>query len=110
MFVWKPIKLVRDNLGELGLKDPEVKLEAVTVDECRRMLRAKLAEECHEYQEDRSPEELVDIIEACFALGAHEHGIAPSDLLALVDAKREEKGGFWDGIGLFVKVTIDREN
>lgn len=101
---WKPIKLVRDKLAERGLKDPEVKCEPVETEDLGRMLRDKLAEECHEYQEDRTPEELADIIEACFALASHEHGVPPGMLLELVSAKREEKGGFVNGIGLFVKV------
>jgi predicted house-cleaning noncanonical NTP pyrophosphatase (MazG superfamily) len=101
-FVWKSLKLLRDGYSDNG--GEEVMIAPVAPEVRGRMLRAKLAEEVQEYLEDRTPEELVDIIEACIGLAFHEHDMVTDELVELGRRKRDEKGGFAECLGLFVKV------
>jgi len=96
------IKLVRDVIPT-RVKSGE--WYYITVPESKRgkFLRKKLIEEVSEYLEDRTLEELADIFEVCVALAVHEHSVGASDLLAIADSKRDEKGGFADLLAIEIR-------
>ena len=91
----KMLKLVRDRIPEL-IKSGRWFYESVHHRPLNpeKWLRHKLMEEVSEYLEDRTAEELADIIEVCFAIGVHIHGITPSELLQVAQIKRDERGGY----------------
>ena len=62
-------------------------------------MEAKLNEEVNEFLEDKHLEELADIMEVLFGL-ADSLGYSEEKLLKARDKKKEERGGFKDGIVL----------
>lgn len=95
------VKIVRDKAG----RDSDVVVydRILDRDQFLRGLRAKLSEEVHEYLEDRSAEELADILEVVTDLARFEHGLSAAGLQDLADKKFAEKGGFVGWTGLFLK-------
>lgn len=96
------IKIVRDEIPEI-IPVPLVGRYELLAQRGRpvhhhidKWLRHKLMEEVSEYLEDRNMEELGDIIEAVFACAVHIHGISPTDLLDIVEKKRDKRGGYKD--------------
>jgi|SRR5580698_7536752 predicted house-cleaning noncanonical NTP pyrophosphatase (MazG superfamily) len=95
------VKLVRDHVAEL-LPDLAVTFAKVDSQEVlRQLLRAKLIEEAAEYLRNPSLEELADIQEALYALCAIDLGKGIGDLEEETEAKRKERGGYMDGIGMY---------
>ncbi|AQR96506.1 nucleoside triphosphate pyrophosphohydrolase [Clostridium saccharoperbutylacetonicum] len=93
-------KLVRDKIPEIIKADGrECETAIVTGDEKYKLLEAKLLEEANEFLEDKNIEELADVMEVLFGL-ADSLGYSEEDLLKARDKKREERGGFKEGIVL----------
>ncbi len=100
-------KLVRDKIPDIIRacgEEPRVRvLEDAEYIDC---LEAKLDEEVGEYHKDKNADELADILEVLFALGAHL-GVSEVELLALRNEKRQKRGGFSKRIFLMSKETVD---
>jgi predicted RNase H-like nuclease/predicted house-cleaning noncanonical NTP pyrophosphatase (MazG superfamily) len=93
-------KLVRDKIPEI-IKAQGRECEIVIADkqEKYKLLEAKLKEEVNEFLEDKNLEELADVMEVLFGL-AEALGYSEEELLKARDKKREERGGFKEGIVL----------
>lgn len=93
-------KLVRDKIPEIIKADGRECDTAIVVgDEKYMLLEAKLQEEVNEFLEDKNLEELADVMEVLFGL-AEALGYSEEDILKARDKKREERGGFKEGIVL----------
>lgn len=93
-------KLVRDKIPEIiKASGKECDIEIAPKEERYSLLENKLQEEVGEFLEDKNLEELADIMEVLFGL-AHVLGYSEEDLLKMRDKKREERGGFKEGIVL----------
>lgn len=95
-------KLVRDNIPNIicaSGKTPRIKV--INGDELIDALNLKLVEELAEYQTEvdstKSVEELADMYEVIIAL-AKAKGCSLEAFLAIASKKREQNGGFDDGI------------
>ncbi|MDY6769388.1 MAG: hypothetical protein SVU88_00280, partial [Candidatus Nanohaloarchaea archaeon] len=93
-------KLVRDRIPQRIEDDGGTPVvEQVSDGELQDALADKLVEEAREFREDRDPDELADVLEVlreCLAV----EDISWRDLEQLRQAKREERGGFDDGMVL----------
>lgn len=93
-------KLVRDKIPEIIRADgKECEIRIVEGKEKIQLLEKKLNEEVNEFFEDNNLEELADVMEVLFGL-AKELGYSESDLMKKREEKKEERGGFEDGIKL----------
>lgn len=87
-------KLVRDKIGKIIEASGRVaKTRILDDDEYKTELEKKLSEEVSEYQNDKTPEELCDILEVVFAL-AKTHGIGRDELEKMRKSKADERGAF----------------
>jgi predicted house-cleaning noncanonical NTP pyrophosphatase (MazG superfamily) len=68
-------------------------------EEHAEFLEKKLHEEVNEFIEDKNLDELADIMEVVFGL-AKNSGYSEEDLNRKRDEKKEERGGFEEGIVL----------
>lgn len=90
-------KLVRDHIPDIiraAGKLPE--LREADPSELQELLVRKLVEEVDEFLEDRTMEELVDILEVVRAIAAGQ-GVNHQELEALRERKHAERGGFTVG-------------
>lgn len=97
------VKLVRDRVGQF-LGDTTVSYDRVAEVDYGRLLEDKLLEETVEYIRDPSLAELADVYEVVRALAEHRHhnlGTVASEAAA----KRQERGGFSQGVGMWVQTT-----
>ena len=93
-------KLVRDKIPEvIKATGKECDFEIAPKEERYKLLEAKLNEEVNEFLEDKNLEELADVMEVLFGL-ADSLGYSEEELLKARDKKREERGGFKEGIVL----------
>lgn len=94
-------KLVRDRIPEIIEKDGKL-CEYKTVDGLayRKALDKKLKEECYEWLNTKSVDELCDIIEVCIALADEYHDMYESTLLYRMQEKRKNRGAFRNRIFL----------
>lgn len=93
-------KLVRDKIPEIIKADGKTyEIEVVSEKKKYILLEEKLKEEVNEFLEDKNIEELADVMEVLFGL-ADSLGYSEEDLLKARDKKKEERGGFKDGIVL----------
>lgn len=93
-------KLVRDKIPEIIKADGrECEVEIVSAEEKYILLEEKLKEEVNEFLEDKNLEELADVMEVLFGL-ADSLGYSEENLIKARDKKREERGGFKEGIVL----------
>lgn len=87
-------KLVRDKIPEIlegkGIKYTTATLSDEAYLDC---LDSKLFEEVTEYDMDKTQEEIADVLEVLMAI-ADARGYKWSDILAIQEKKREERGGF----------------
>lgn len=93
-------KLIRDKIPEIieeAGKDYE--LDTVEEEDYKQALEKKLQEEVDEYKEENSLEELADIMEVIDAL-IDCHGITWKELEDLRKQKKQERGGFEQGLFL----------
>ena len=87
-------KLVRDLIPDIVRRDgPTPIVEQAPPAEFGERLVAKLREEVEEFAASGEVDELVDVMEACFAAAARL-GVTPKALGELARAKRERRGGF----------------
>lgn len=93
-------KLVRDRIPEIIEKDGRT-CETIKVnrEEHYQRLKEKLMEEVTEFIQDENVEELADIYEVIAALSEFV-GKGEEELMQVRDKKREERGGFREGIVL----------
>ena len=94
-------KLVRDKIPEIIEADGrkcDVRIVS-NKDELYYLLAKKLHEEVDEFIEDKNLEELADIMEVLFGL-AKNLGYSEEDLLNKREQKRQERGGFSEGVVL----------
>lgn len=95
-------KLVRDKIPEIIMADGKQPITRILDDnEYLEELDAKLNEEIAEYQEDKSIEEMADVLEVLFAI-CEARGHSIDELMEVREAKREKRGGFeqkifWSG-------------
>ncbi len=93
-------KLVRDRIPELIADNGEhAEYRHVTGEEHLQALFAKLAEECSEFEQERSVEELADLLEVVRSLAiltGHDFG----DVVDVATEKRSTHGGLLDGVYL----------
>lgn len=87
-------KLVRDLIPEIiAAKGQEAKTHIAEREEYEQKLREKLQEEVLEFMESGTPEELADILEVVYALGAVA-GVDMAQLENIRKKKADERGGF----------------
>lgn len=93
-------KLVRDKIPEV-IKKSGKKCDYIITEkeDYLDLLITKLDEEINEFREDKNLEELADIMEVLFGL-ASSLGFSEEDLIRKREEKREERGGFKEGIVL----------
>lgn len=96
------VKLVRDGVEKFLDGNPTIEYRPIPV---RSMfiaeLRKKLLEEGAEYLLNPSVGELADCLEAVRGLAEHDLGVGMAAVEAEADAKRAERGGFDEGIGMW---------
>lgn len=95
-------KLVRDKIPQIIIADGKKPITRILTDEEYLIeLDKKLNEEIAEYQEDKSIEEMADVLEVLFAI-CEARGHSVEELMEVRSAKREKRGGFeqkifWSG-------------
>ena len=93
-------KLVRDKIPEIIIKSGKsCVVQRARTEEKAELLKAKLQEEVKEFLEENNIEELADIMEVLFGL-ANSLGYSEEDLIRKREEKKEERGGFKEGIVL----------
>lgn len=93
-------KLVRDKIPMLIRNSGEKPVVRILEEEeYRHCLEAKLDEEVAEFHEDRTAEELADILEVVYAL-AEAIGCTKDALLRCYEKKHLERGGFRERVFL----------
>lgn len=91
-------KLVRDRIPEIIKKAGKKPIvEILSKEDYLVELDKKLNEEVAEYQEDKSIEEMADVLEVLFLI-CEARGYSVEELVRVRDSKREERGGFRDRI------------
>ena len=98
-------KLVRDKIPEIIENSGKKAITTVLNDEeYLTELDRKLNEECAEYQQDKSIEELADMLEVIYAITL-ARGYSVGELEQVRREKTEKRGGFNDRI--FLKEVIE---
>lgn len=93
-------KLVRDKIPQVIEEDGRrCETSIVSKEQLLPLLEEKLKEEVNEFMQDRNLEELADIMEVVFGL-AENLGYSEEDLLKKREEKKEERGGFKEGVFL----------
>ena len=93
-------KLIRDNIpGIIRAGGKECTVETVKGEELIKLLNEKLQEEVDEYITSNDIEELADITEVIYSILCNR-GIAIEELEIIRLKKKEERGGFSEGIKL----------
>lgn len=101
-------KLVRDKIPEIIMKSGKTCLmEVLDNDKYVDLLDKKLFEEMLEYHQDKSIEELADIVEVIYAI-AKSRGLSVEEFEKIRNKKADEKGGFDKKI-LLKSVTYEEE-
>lgn len=87
-------KLVRDRIPEIIEKDGhKAKFRTLSEKEYIAALDKKLQEELKEYQEDKSIEEMADVLEVLYAI-CYARGYTIEELETKRKEKNSERGGF----------------
>ena len=98
-------KLVRDRIVEsIKNQGDEPVYRVLDDEEYEVLLEKKMDEEVSEYHQDKTLEELADIIEVVLSLCAAK-GYSTNELIQIYKKKHEEKGGFKDKIYLVSKIV-----
>ncbi|AJA49161.1 hypothetical protein CPAST_c30950 [Clostridium pasteurianum DSM 525 = ATCC 6013] len=93
-------KLVRDKIPQIiEASGKKFETRAASKEEQAELLEKKLQEEVNEFIEDKNLEELADVMEVLFGL-AKNLGYSEEDLVKERLEKREERGGFDEGVVL----------
>ena len=93
-------KLVRDKIPQI-IKSHGQNPQTRTLDDVEYItcLEAKLDEEVQEYHQDKTIEELADILEVVYAL-AEGNGHSKEELMTVYQKKHDLRGGFQDRVFL----------
>ena len=87
-------KAVRDRIPEIIQKDGHsCNVKKLSDEEFLEHLERKISEEVAEYQSDKNPEELADILEVIYRV-AQLKGVSKEELEKIRIKKSEERGGF----------------
>ena len=87
-------KAIRDKIPEIIQKDGHsCNVETLSDEKFLEQLEKKLSEEVTEYQNDKNPEELADILEVIYRV-AQLKGVSKEELEKIRIKKSEERGGF----------------
>ena len=87
-------KAIRDKIPEIIQKDGHsCSVKTLSNEEFLEHLEKKLSEEVAEYQNDKNPEELADILEVIYRI-AQLKGVSKEELEKIRIKKSEERGGF----------------
>ncbi len=87
-------KAVRDKIPEIIEKSGHsCNVKTLSDDQFLLEIEKKLSEEVSEYQKDKNPEELADILEVIYRI-AKLKGISKEDLEKIRIKKVKERGGF----------------
>jgi predicted house-cleaning noncanonical NTP pyrophosphatase (MazG superfamily) len=87
-------KAIRDKIPEIIQKDGHsCNVETLSDEEFLEQLEKKLSEEVTEYQNDKNPEELADILEVIYRISQLK-GVSKEELEKIRIKKSEERGGF----------------
>ena len=87
-------KAIRDKIPEIIQKDGHsCSVKTLPDEEFLEQLEKKLSEEVTEYQNDKNPEELADILEVIYRI-AQLKGVSKEELGKIRIKKSEERGGF----------------
>ncbi|WP_139904816.1 nucleoside triphosphate pyrophosphohydrolase [Clostridium thermarum] len=93
-------KLVRDKIPQvIKASGKKCEIRIADKEEHYKLLEAKLQEEVGEFLKDKNLEELADVMEVLFGL-AESLGYSEEELMKKREEKREERGGFKDGVVL----------
>ena len=87
-------KAIRDKIPEIIQKDGHSSnVKTLSDEKFLEQLEKKLSEEVAEYQNDKNPEELADILEVIYRV-AQLRGVSKEELEKIRIKKSEERGGF----------------
>ena len=87
-------KAIRDKIPEIIQKDGHsCNVKTLSDEKFLEHLEKKLSEEVAEYQNDKNPEELADILEVIYRV-AQLRGVSKEELEKIRIKKSEERGGF----------------
>ena len=87
-------KVVRDNIPEIIQKDGHTcNIKTLPDEKFLIEIEKKLSEEVIEYQNDKNPEELADILEVIYRI-AKLQGISKEELEKIQIKKSKERGSF----------------
>ena len=87
-------KAIRDKIPEIIQKDGHsCNVETLSDEQFLEHLEKKISEEVAEYQNDKNPEELADILEVIYRV-AQLRGVSKEELEKIRIKKSEERGGF----------------
>jgi predicted house-cleaning noncanonical NTP pyrophosphatase (MazG superfamily) len=93
-------KLVRDKIPQIiEASGSKCDIRIANKNEHSTLLETKLQEEVGEFLEAKNLEELADVLEVLFGL-ADNLGYSEEDLIRKREEKREERGGFKEGVVL----------
>ncbi len=93
-------KAIRDKIPEIIQKDGySCNVKTLSNEEFLVEIEKKLSEEVTEYQNDKNPEELADILEVIYRI-AKLRGISKEELENIRIKKSEERGGFEENLFL----------
>ena len=96
-------KLVRDKIPEMIREQGETPVfRILEQEEYLKELDRKLDEEIREYQEDKSMEELADVLEVMLAI-CKARGYSEQELRDVYEKKHAKRGGFEEKIYLISK-------
>ena len=87
-------KAIRDKIPEIIQKDGHsCNIQTLSDEKFLVEIEKKLSEEVAEYQNDKNPEELADILEVIYAI-AKLKGISKEELEKIRIKKLQDRGGF----------------
>ena len=87
-------KAIRDKIPEIIQKDGHTcNIQTLSDEKFIIEIEKKLSEEVTEYQNDKNPEELADILEVIYAI-AQLKGVSKEDLEKIRIKKLQDRGGF----------------
>ena len=87
-------KAIRDKIPEIIQKDGHsCNVKTLSDEKFLEQLEKKLSEELAEYQNEKNPEELADILEVIYRV-AQLRGVSKEELEKIRIKKSEQRGGF----------------
>ncbi len=93
-------KAIRDKIPEIIKKDGySCNVKTLSDEEFLVEIEKKLSEEVAEYQSDKNPEELADIVEVIYRI-AEMRGVSKEELEKIRIKKVEERGSFENNLFL----------